>query len=144
MGNSSSTPIDPIDRKKVAARNKKIDAAERIAERRRDGRWADTRTDPVDYKGDRGKAALSMLGGWKINVARIAALVAVIAYMLPVLNGTPLSSEENARDGIHTFVSIRDSVAAEPKNSGNGVEWRFGVTGWCAQADAQIYGTPNA
>jgi hypothetical protein len=101
------------------------------------------RVETVDYKSDRGKRAFDILGGWKINVARIAALVAVVAYMLPVLNGTPLSGEPNARDGIHTFINIRDSVAAEPKNSGNGIEWRFGLTGWCAQTDAQIYGTPN-
>ena len=143
MGNSGSKNYQ-INRKAAAARNKVIDEGHAEAGRKRNGRWADTRVQSIDKTSDRGKTAFQILGGWKINVARIAALVAVVAYMLPVLNGTPLSSEPNARDGVHTFINIRDSVAAEPKNSGNGVEWRFGLTGWCAQADAQVYGTPNA
>lgn len=37
------------------------------------------RVETVDYKSDRGKRAFDILGGWKINIARIAALVAVVA-----------------------------------------------------------------
>ena len=143
MGNTSSTPKDGPDMTGAKARGKLIDKARRKEATQRQNGYADTRVQDVNRTKDHVGSFAVWYTDTKIISAMLLALVALIAYSLAAFGGTPLSPAMNQLDGKFAYIKIRDTIAAEPKNSGNGVEWRFGLTGWCAQADVQDFGSPN-
>jgi hypothetical protein len=139
MGNAFGKP----DLTDAQARGRKVDASRRREAARRQDRYADTRLENNDPRKDHIGSFAIWYSDYKIILAMLLAIAALVTYSLAAFGGTPLTPALNQQDGKYIYIKMRDTMAVEPKNAGNGHEWRFGLTGWCRQADVQDFGSPN-
>lgn len=90
---------------------------------------------PQDPRKDYVTVAGKALKDVRYILCILLALTGTVLQFVSVLDGIMFGHK-----GASVIVTVRDSPAAEPKNTGSGREWSFGLTGWCVEHDAQVRG----